>query len=1088
MVLLDGLAVSGSGLVLAPSASGSLVRGLAMDGFSQAAVWLQPGVNGVLLQDNSLAGNGLGIWASGSLASSNAFLGNRIWASAVAGLRLGDAGAGPNDAGDTDNGPNGLQNHPVLERAAWDGADLSLRGQLQAAPNTVYRLEFFANPSAFSAANGVGEFPLETVDVSTDANGLALFSPSLAGRPGLLVGDSITATATRLSPTGVALATSEFSPAQAVTPPNSPPALRLPAMATTVEDTRLTLPGVQLDDIDLNVATVSLAAAEGRLNLDLAGGAQVVAGVLGGQAVSLQGSQAQLNAALATLQYQPAADFAGRDRLQVIATDAGGLIAAGEIALTVLPVNDAPRVAGTLAPAAAVEDSLFTWTLPAGLITDADAGDTLTLSIVTAPAWLGVSASSGANAGLQGTPDDPDVGSVAVTLRVTDGAGAFVDLPWTLTVSNTNDNPTGNPRVQGTALEGSLLTLDLSSIADGDGLGSFEVQWLRNGLALVGVNSPTLTPGEDDQGARYSVVVRWTDARGTAESLSSQSTDPVAERNDAPTITHAGGAEAVELLLPENTLAVAVISAADPDRPAQGLQYSLLSGQDAARFELDPLSGALRLRQPPDHESPQDTDADNVYAVTVRVTDDGGAFDDQALRVRIGNVNEAPTLTLPERWTVSLGAEAGSLVGAASARDADANDGLRYRLLDDAAGRFVIDSRTGAVSVATGVRLDASSAREYSLVVEVQDDAGLAVSKAALVTVLTVPVNLDPPPLPAVPGSPVVEPPAPSTPTSPPAVPAAPSPPPAAGREPADTGAGGPSSSDPGADPPADPAAPDGLQSPGASSLGQGPGKGAGQTSWQRVGRLLGAGVGAAVAADSAGDSGLGRQGMVQGEAVLRAGLESGSARSTPGADMLAGPVGWLTRPSEATGLELTRALLQEGLELRSERSDDLSSMWGRVWVAGAREGVAGTASADDILAPPRDADERSPAEEWLIEVTQPEKVMGVSLTAGLVWWVTRGGGVVASALMGVPAWRQIDLLPVMLAADDPADNDDDAADDADVTDDRDGMPGDDPTAHRLAAAQADAAAAAEDLFAKRAGAESEAASATAPRASWVAA
>jgi hypothetical protein len=809
---------------------------------------------------------------------------------------------------------------------------------------------------------------------------------------------------------------------------------------------------------------------------------------LGGQAVSLQGSQAQLNAALATLQYQPAADFAGRDRLQVIATDAGGLIAAGEIALTVLPVNDAPRVAGTLAPAAAVEDSLFTWTLPAGLITDADAGDTLTLSIVTAPAWLGVSASSGANAGLQGTPDDPDVGSVAVTLRVTDGAGAFVDLPWTLTVSNTNDNPTGNPRVQGTALEGSLLTLDLSSIADGDGLGSFEVQWLRNGLALVGVNSPTLTPGEDDQGARYSVVVRWTDARGTAESLSSQSTDPVAERNDAPTITHAGGAEAVELLLPENTLAVAVISAADPDRPAQGLQYSLLSGQDAARFELDPLSGALRLRQPPDHESPQDTDADNVYAVTVRVTDDGGAFDDQALRVRIGNVNEAPTLTLPERWTVSLGAEAGSLVGAASARDADANDGLRYRLLDDAAGRFVIDSRTGAVSVATGVRLDASSAREYSLVVEVQDDAGLAVSKAALVTVLTVPVNLDPPPLPAVPGSPVVEPPAPSTPTSPPAVPAAPSPPPAAGREPADTGAGGPSSSDPGADPPADPAAPDGLQSPGASSLGQGPGKGAGQTSWQRVGRLLGAGVGAAVAADSAGDSGLGRQGMVQGEAVLRAGLESGSARSTPGADMLAGPVGWLTRPSEATGLELTRALLQEGLELRSERSDDLSSMWGRVWVAGAREGVAGTASADDILAPPRDADERSPAEEWLIEVTQPEKVMGVSLTAGLVWWVTRGGGVVASALMGVPAWRQIDLLPVMLAADDPADNDDDAADDADVTDDRDGMPGDDPTAHRLAAAQADAAAAAEDLFAKRAGAESEAASATAPRASWVAA
>ena len=38
----------------------------------------------------------------------------------------------------------------------------------------------------------------------------------------------------------------------------------------------------------------------------------------------------------------------------------------------------------------------------------------------------------------------------------------------------------------------------------------------------------------------------------------------------------------------------------------------------------------------------------------------------------------------------------------------------------------------------------------------------------------------------------------------------------------------------------------------------------------------------------------------------------------------------------------------------------------------------------------------------------------GVGFTAGFVWWLTRSGGLLTSMLMGAPAWRHLDLLPVV--------------------------------------------------------------------------
>ena len=52
-------------------------------------------------------------------------------------------------------------------------------------------------------------------------------------------------------------------------------------------------------------------------------------------------------------------------------------------------------------------------------------------------------------------------------------------------------------------------------------------------------------------------------------------------------------------------------------------------------------------------------------------------------------------------------------------------------------------------------------------------------------------------------------------------------------------------------------------------------------------------------------------------------------------------------------------------------------------------------------------------------------RVSSVAFSAGFIWWLTRSGGLLMTMLMGVPAWRHIDLLPVLARPADDADDDD---------------------------------------------------------------
>ena len=120
-------------------------------------------------------------------------------------IRNGD-GVNPNDVGDVDGGPNGLQNFPLITLVEHPGGGTRIVGNFHGAASTTFDLEFFENGSCLDFPRDFleGETYVGSTEVTTDASGNAGFDVTF---PVLTqAGARISATAT--DPAGN---TSEFS-------------------------------------------------------------------------------------------------------------------------------------------------------------------------------------------------------------------------------------------------------------------------------------------------------------------------------------------------------------------------------------------------------------------------------------------------------------------------------------------------------------------------------------------------------------------------------------------------------------------------------------------------------------------------------------------------------------------------------------------------------------------------------------------------------------------------------------------------------------------------------------------------------------
>ncbi len=127
---------------------------------------------------------------------------------------------------------------------------------------------------------------------------------------------------------------------------------------------------------------------------------------------------------------------------------------------------------------------------------------------------------------------------------------------------------------------------------------------------------------------------RLVDSKGLSDTA--QLTITIKGANDAPVITSNGGGTTASISIAENMTAVTMVTSTDPDAGATKI-FSISGGADAVLFTIDATTGALSFKAAPNFEAPGDAGGDNVYNVTVRVSD-GSLTDTQALKVTVTNV------------------------------------------------------------------------------------------------------------------------------------------------------------------------------------------------------------------------------------------------------------------------------------------------------------------------------------------------------------------------------------------------------------------------------------------------------------------
>ena len=181
------------------------------------------------------------------------------------------------------------------------------------------------------------------------------------------------------------------------------------------------------------------------------------------------------------------------------------------------------------------------------------------------------------------------------------------------------------------------------------------------------------------------------------------------------------------------------------------LTFSLSSDDDGGKFDIDPSTGVLTFKNPPDFEMPTDgfdTAMNNTYVMYVEVRDNGSPRQEEnhLLIVTVTDVNEAPVIS-GNRCTqdfaeIEYDATSPVLTVATytyTDEDRNPSDTITWRLSGADATHFNIGSSSGVLSFS--IRPDfenpvnADSDNEYVIVVEADDGEGGVGTAPVVVTV-----------------------------------------------------------------------------------------------------------------------------------------------------------------------------------------------------------------------------------------------------------------------------------------------------------------------------------------------------------------
>ena len=405
--------------------------------------------------------------------------------------------------------------------------------------------------------------------------------------------------------------------------------------------------------------------------------------------------------------------------------------------VTVANTNDAPVI--TSGPTPVVPENRTSVTTVTA--SDADAGTTLSYSLAGGAdrAAFAIDPSTGVLT-FVATPDHETQAGYELEVSVSDGTLTATQR-LSVTVSDVDEPPlarsdtlaTDEDTVRPIDVTAELLANDVDPEAGP--LRLVEVGVPARGVLVSGPDGALeYRPGPDYHGSdEFEYTVE--DAAGARSTA--RVTIEVVPVNDPPVLASTdptprpGVIDAAALAtgptsLAENAGTVMRVEVLDVD--GDSVSFGL-GGADAARFEIDPVSGALRPAKPLDFEVPADADGDNRYELELVLTDRSGGTSRVALTIVAGDVNEAPMIG---DMVLSVTADRTGPIGRLQGSDADRGDRLVFERLGGADG-------SGGLSVGADGRLhaDALAVGVHEFEVRVVDAAGL--SEVGRVTVTVVP-------------------------------------------------------------------------------------------------------------------------------------------------------------------------------------------------------------------------------------------------------------------------------------------------------------------------------------------------------------
>ena len=308
----------------------------------------------------------------------------------------------------------------------------------------------------------------------------------------------------------------------------------------------------------------------------------------------------------------------------------GALSAQADYSFAVINENESP-VISTTSIADQAEGVTSVMTIAAS---DPDAGTTLVYSLVASEGLkdeglLSIDSSSGAIAFVSAPNFEVpgDVGAnntIEFSVKVSDGSLSSTQ-DFSFTITNVNEAPVLSAATFSIAEQSTAVGTISASDPDGSTSLTYSLASGSDAIddGLLSINSSTgvvsflaapnyESPGDQGLNNVYNFTVNVSDGSIVTSKAYSVSVGNV---NEAPVFSIASAQNIVE-----NSSSTIVVTASDPD--TSSLTYSL-SGSDASKFSIS-SNGVLSFVSTPDYEAPSDYGSNNVFDLSVSVTD--GAY------------------------------------------------------------------------------------------------------------------------------------------------------------------------------------------------------------------------------------------------------------------------------------------------------------------------------------------------------------------------------------------------------------------------------------------------------------------------------